>query len=273
MPESVEELIRGRKSVRTFDSRPLSADDRRRLAEHLQAVDNPFGVPVTFRLLEAEEYGLSSPVVAGARLYLAAKAPRQEHFELACGYSFERVCLYARSLGIGTVMLAASLNRAAFERAMAVRADQVLPVASPVGYPAAKRTVREGLMRRALKADERRPFETLFFRETYGNGVSLAGAGRFGPGLELVRWAPSAANHQPWRAIITEDAVHFYKKSSIKPSSLGDIQKLDVGIALAHFDLWRQEAGERGTLIFRGPALALPENVTYVATYRPEGKA
>ena len=36
----------------------------------------------------------------------------------AYGYCFEEACLYAESMGIGTVMLAASLSRQTFEKAM-----------------------------------------------------------------------------------------------------------------------------------------------------------
>ena len=44
---------------------------------------------------------------------------------------------------------------------------EVLPAASPVGYPAKKRSIRESLMRKGLKSDERIPFDHLFFDETY----------------------------------------------------------------------------------------------------------
>jgi hypothetical protein len=46
---------------------------------------------------------------------------------------------------------------------MAVQPNEVMPVASPVGYPAAKKSIRESLMRKGTRADERLPFEKLFF--------------------------------------------------------------------------------------------------------------
>ena len=66
----------------------------------------------------AKEHNLSSPVIVGENAYLAAKVKREGRHEIAYGYSFEKVCLYALSLGIGTVMLAASLSRSTFEQAM-----------------------------------------------------------------------------------------------------------------------------------------------------------
>jgi nitroreductase len=263
----VKDMIRKRRSVRTFSGESLKSEDRAAIEQFIQSTTNPFGVPVDFRLLDAKEHGLSSPVVVGADLYLAAKVRRRNHYEVGLGYSFEHACLYAESLGLGTVMLAASLSRAAFEKAMDVRDDEVLPVASPVGYPAQKRSIRESLMRKGLKADERIPFERLFFYERYGNPLTASSAGVYADALEMARWAPSAANKQPWRAVVSGDVVHFYEEKSMRDSPLGDIQRVDVGIALAHFDLTMREDGHGGRFVEADPGIALPENVRYVMSY------
>ena len=126
----ITDLIRQRKSVRTFNGKPLCIDDRSALENYTASLTNPFSVPITFRLLDVKEYGLSSPVIVGADTYLAAKVEKAPNFEIAYGYSFEKLCLYALSRGIGTVMLAASLSRAAFEKAMEVKDSEVMPVAS-----------------------------------------------------------------------------------------------------------------------------------------------
>ena len=267
MQKSVKDLIRSRTSVRTFTGEPLSADDRKKLEEYIAAETNPFNVPIEFRLLDVKEYGLSSPVIVGADMYLAAKVERAGNYELAFGYSFENACLYALSLGIGTVMLAASLSRKAFEQAMDVRADEVLPVASPVGYPAEKKSIRESLMRKGLKADDRKPFDTLFFAETFENPLSKEDGGIFSEALEMARWAPSAGNQQPWRAVVSGTEVHFYEKRSMKESALGDIQKVDVGIALCHFDLVMQEEGKQGSFHFEDPGISTPEDTCYMISY------
>ena len=178
------------------------------------------------------------------------------------------MCLFAESLGLGTVMLAASLNRKAFEEAIGVKGGEVMPVASPIGYPADKRSIRESLMRKGLKADDRKPFGDLFFDGSFEKGISKADAGVFGEALEMARWAPSAANGQPWRAVVDGDKVHFYERKSMKENALGDIQKVDVGIALAHFDLVMKEEGKTETFISADPGLALPDKTEYVITYQ-----
>ena len=267
MTFSAKEMVKQRKSVRTFDRKPLSDADRKSLEAFVSSMDNPFGVPVEFRLLDAKDNRLSSPVIIGEAAYLAAKVKRVEHFEIAYGYSFEKACLYARSLGIGTVMLAASLSRSTFENALNVQDDEVLPTASPVGYPAKKRSIRENLMRKGIKADERIPFEELFYDGSFGSALKEENAGIFAQALEMTRLAPSAANKQPWRAIADGNKVHFYEQKSMKDSPLGDIQKVDIGIALAHFDLTMSENSMSGDFVFADPGITVPENVYYIVTY------
>lgn len=267
---SAKEAIRRRKSVRTFDGSGITVAEREALLHYMADVANPFGVPVAFRLLDSAAHGLTSPVVVGADLYLCAKVGRQPHYELAYGYSFESVCLYAASLGLGTVMLAASINRPAFEAAMALTGDEVMAVASPVGHAAQKRSVRDTLMRRGLKADDRLAFEKLYFRGDFSAPLTPDQAGDFAQALELTRWAPSATNKQPWRAVVAGDTVHFYEERTMRDTPLGDIQKVDMGIALCHFDLAMQEEGHAGRFVFADPGLTAPERTEYIVSYVKE---
>ena len=267
MTFSVKESIKERKSVRTFDGRQISDQDRDALLKYIKTVRNPFDVPVEFRLLNAKEHDLSSPVVIGADEYIAAKTTRCRNFEIGYGYSFESVCLYARSLGIGTVILAASISRKTFEKAMDLKENEVMPVATPIGYPASKRSIRETLMRKGIKADSRIAFDKLFYDGDFEKGLSTDKAGVFSDALEMLRWAPSAVNKQPWRAVVCKDTVHFYEAKSMNDTPLGDLQKLDLGIGLAHFDLTLKEEGVLGCFFEKDPGIEHAENVEYIVSY------
>lgn len=269
MDTSIKDIIRRRKSVRTYNGEALCAEDKRRLEESLATLDNPFNIPVEFRFLDAKEYDLSSPVIVGTDAYVAAKVSRVPQFEIAYGYSFEAFCLFAESLGIGTVMLAATLSRNTFEEAMDVKESEVMPVASPVGYAANKQSVREKLMRKGIKADERLPFETLFFENSFAQGLTPERAGQFRDAFEMVRLAPSAGNKQPWRAVVCDNKVHFFEKKTKAMSNnpLGDIQKVDVGIALAHFDLTLRESGVSGSFVVDDPGFTADDLTGYIVTY------
>ena len=50
----ITELIRTRKSVRTFDGRAVSEEDREKLSGYIRTIDNPYGIPVKFVMLGAK---------------------------------------------------------------------------------------------------------------------------------------------------------------------------------------------------------------------------
>ncbi len=49
------ELIRTRRSIRTFDGRMISAEQREQLTEYIRTITNPYGIAVDFVLLDAKE--------------------------------------------------------------------------------------------------------------------------------------------------------------------------------------------------------------------------
>ena len=85
------ETIMGRKSVRTYDGRQLSGEHRKNIEEYIETITNPFGIPVKFMLLDAEKYGLSSPVLSGEKMYVAGKVEKRPYADVALGYSFEKL--------------------------------------------------------------------------------------------------------------------------------------------------------------------------------------
>ena len=264
MEYSIKDIIRDRRSVRTYSGEPLRSEDRSKLEEFINSLESPFGVPVEFRFLEGKKYGLTSPVLVGADLYLGAKVPRAEKSEIAFGYDFEKVVLYAQSLGIGTVWIAGTMNRPAFEKAMEVKENEVMHAITPIGYTADKMSVRESVMRRGVKADERLPFETLFFRESFSSPLTQDDAGKLLDALMMVRLAPSAVNKQPWRVVVCGDTVHFYKKGS---RGMAEIQKVDIGIAIAHLVLTLSESGVSGEFVDCDPKLEHGDDTEYIISY------
>ena len=263
------ELIKTRKSVRTFDGRPLSAEDKARLERYTESISNPFGVPVRFVLLDAAEKGLSSPVLSGEPMYVAGIVPKEPGAEVGFGYSFEKLVLYAWSLGIGTTWIGGTMKREIFERAVGLADNERMPCVSPLGYPAEKRSVKEVMMRKAVGADARLSADKLFFDGAWDAPLA-AGDGALHELLEMVRWAPSAVNKQPWRIIANGGCYHFYEKRDKKYAGekTGDLQKIDVGIALCHFVAGLEALGKTPEVARRDPGIAVPESVEYIATVR-----
>ena len=264
------ELVRSRKSVRSYDGRPLSAEDRAKLEAFVEAPEAPFGVPVRIVLLDAAEHGLSSPVLTGEKLYAAGLVPRVPEAEVAFGFAFEKFVLYAWSLGIGTVWIGGTMKREHFEKEAGLREGELMPCVTPLGYPAPKRSVRELVMRKGIGADSRLEAEKLFFDGAFDSplaGEKKAAAENL---IELVRWAPSAVNKQPWRVVAKDGLWHFFEKKDkgFVNDATGDLQKIDVGIALCHLFLGLEASGTRPELLLCDPGVDLPDGVEYVATVR-----
>ncbi|MBD5528657.1 MAG: nitroreductase [Lachnospiraceae bacterium] len=267
--ENITELVRRRRSVRTYDGREVNEDDLKKLALFMEKIENPFGIPVSFKFLDGKKHALSCPVVSGADLYVGAKVPRMPHVEEAFGYSFEMFVLYAWSIGIGTVWIGGTMDRSAFERAMALEQNEMMPCISPLGYPAGKRSIRENMMRKAIRADSRNSFETIFFDSTFDVPLTMEKAGRLAEPLEMVRLAPSAANKQPWRVVLDKNGVHFYLKRSkgFASEAAGDMQKVDLGIALCHFALAAKENAINICFDMNDPGIETEAGMEYIASY------
>lgn len=262
------ELIKSRKSVRSFDGEPLRAADRDHLARYMETISNPFGVRVSFVLLDAKENGLSSPVLTGETMYAAGKVAKGPLADVAFGFSFEKLVLYAWSLGIGTTWIGGTMKRELFERAAGLSDGEMMPCVSPLGYPAKKRSVRESLMRRGTGADSRMSAEKLFFDGAWGVPLVTSGQDELYELLEMVRWAPSAVNRQPWRVIARDGVFHFYEKRDrgYISEKTGDLQRVDLGIALCHFMTGVETQGKIPGLVISDPGISVPDDVDYIAT-------
>ena len=154
------------------------------------------------------------------------------------------------------------MKRELFEKACGLKEDQFMPCVSPLGYPAQKMSVRETLMRKGVKAETRKEAAELFFDKSFyiplqeTNPVTAEA-------LEMVRLAPSAVNRQPWRVVRTGENYHFYLKhdKGYVNAATGDLQKVDMGIALCHF-----VNGTAGRLCLTDPGIPTEEGTEYIAT-------
>ncbi len=266
---STEELIRERRSVRTFDGNDLRAEDAERILLFAETADNPYGISIEWRLLSAKEDNLNSAVIVGADTFIAGKTERAPHAEEAFGYSFERIVLFAQSLGVGTTWIAGTMDREAFEQAVDLQENEVMPCVSPLGYPARKMSLRETVMRKGVKADSRMEFSELFFAGSFDRPLTEEEAGDLRKPLEMVRLAPSAVNKQPWRAVIDGDRVHFYEQRTkgYVDENGWDLQKIDLGIALCHFACAIEDEGRKAEFVTDDPGIELPGDVSYIASY------
>ena len=151
------DIIRHRRSVRTFDGRALRAEDAEKIMEYASALENPYGLPITWKILNAKEHGLSSPVITGTDTYITGKMKRAPHAEEAFGYTFERIVIFAEAMKLGTTWIAGTMNRDAFEKAMELDDGEVMPCISTRADQRAILTRPAGTCRRSTSGS---PFAT-----------------------------------------------------------------------------------------------------------------
>ena len=231
------DAIKERKSVRTFnknrDIEPILLDE---IKDFMNKQTNPYGLKIEWFLYNSEDYKLSSPVIIGEKYYIIGKTVKVAHAEEAFGYEFEEIILFLQNKGLGTTWMAGTFPRSDFEKAVKLSDNEIMPCVTPIGYKANKMSVREKLMRKGLKADTRLDFNELFFKNDFNNKLEESDLEKYKDIFELVRMAPSAVNKQPWRLVLNNNKVYFYKKISKGFTRDGfDVQKVDLGIALNHF--------------------------------------
>jgi hypothetical protein len=117
----------------------------------------------------------------------------------------------------------------------------------------------------------------LFFDTSFDHPLQMEENSLYYLPLEMTRMAPSASNKQPWRVVKENDAWHFFLKrtpgyrTSLAANllTLSDLQRVDMGIAMCHFELAALEAGICGTWQIRPADTPVPSELTeYTATWQ-----
>jgi nitroreductase len=191
---------------------------------------------------------------------------------LAVGYEFEKLILYLTTLGLGTCWLGGTFKRGEFAKVMNLTDGMLFPAVSPVGY-FEKRRLKETMIRSVVKADLRKPWETLFFKDGLKDPLTREEAGEHAFALEMLRLGPSASNKQPWRVVNAGTKYHFYELKTPGYSSAFDfdMQEIDMGIAACHFHLAAIQKGIKGAFSFKDdPHLDAPEHIVYKFTWESQ---
>ena len=255
--ESFINAINNRVSIRNYTDQPVEPDKRSTILDLLRTTQKgPFGNKVRLELIDLDEmekkeikslgtYG----VITGARLYIVSAVDDTNRAMEDIGYCFEKVILSATNLGLGTCWMGGTFKRASFAKKINVAENETVPAVSPIGYAHEKRTIKDKAIRRFAKSDKRKSWEELFFDGDSDTPLLKANAGKYEIPLECVRLGPSATNFQPWRIIKEKETFHFYLKRTKgyeRALKGADLQSIDIGIAMCHFDLSSQELGLGG---------------------------
>jgi nitroreductase len=250
------EAIDKRVSVRSYLKKALSVTDMTKVTEILEFVEGkkgPFSHQVKFFFVDNNRDGKKIGTygfIKNPPTFIGGVVENTLEGLVDFGFLFEEVILRLTSEDFGTVWLGGTFDRSDFD--VDVKEKEVIACVSPVGYPADK-SIREKVVRKFAKADNRKPFDELFFL-----GKDLKKLNQDHPYYDLlkaVQVAPSASNKQPWRIVVEEDTFYVYLRRTKGYGNLlkMDIQAVDIGIALSHLVLSLKEDGQGVEYIVKKP--------------------
>lgn len=275
--KSMSVLVRERQSVRTYDAeKEIATEIVDALNNYIAALQGPFKPTVRFKVIKTKEnttgknlgtYG----VIKGVDTYIGAVVEKGPMAMENLGYEMEELILYATSLGLGTCWLGGTFNKSGFAKAMEVKENEIFTIISPIGYKSEEIRFVDKIFRKG-KGDRRKEWVELFYLKDFFTPLDKdADIGIMKDVFENVRLAPSAMNKQPWRVVLDGKQVHFFKvgkQSQAAKDAHLDLSDIDMGIALAHFDLSCKEKGVEGSF---GKELlkihGVPKNVEYLITW------
>lgn len=272
----ITEVIKNRVSVRTYEATTLDNNTKKKLADYIEGLKGPFAGKIRFKLMDSSAalnnnaklgtYG----IIKGASSFVACAMEKGGMNLEELGYELESFVLYAASLGLGTCWLGGTFKKGEFAKALELKENEILPIVTPVGYPAKGEGFVGSMMRRLAGSNNRKPWEEIFFDKGFDKKLSKSDAGIYEEALEMLRLAPSASNKQPWRIVKENNKLHFYLQHTKGYSdSLGfDMQRIDIGIAMCHLEFSLKEAGVQGRWETSEPDVKLLNDVTeYIVTW------
>ena len=282
----VSELIRRRTSWRSYEPRPLEPRPRQELEAFIRHhTEGPFGSPTRLGFIAASSadsdelrglgtYGMirnPAAFVVGA-VWTGAPMGLED-----LGYVMERAILRASDLELGTCWLGGSFSKSSFAARIQATQDELVPAVFCAGHPKARRGAVDRMVRWGAGSARRRDWASLFFLGEPGVALTREQAGAYAEPLEALRLAPSASNRQPWRVVRAPDCptYHFCLRRipsydrNLKMLGLADLPRVDLGIAMCHFELSAREAGLDGAWSTDPPLNPpqLPPETTHIASW------
>lgn len=271
----VEEVIQQRYSCRTYRREPLSGGLQSKLGTFAaSSTRGPLGCQARFELVadsEQEPNKLRSlgtyGFIQGASAYLVGAMDRDNFSPEDYGYLLEKFVLYATDLGLGTCWLGGTFTKSSFASKINAKSNELVPAVSPVGYIAEKPRRIETWLKGRRGTKHRLSWPELFFVGEFGNYLQRGDLDGYGEALEMVRLGPSASNRQPWRILRQGELWHFYLQRTpgyrenrlTRWTTVADLQRIDMGIAMSHFELTARENGLDGSWVVDEPRIQKPD--------------
>lgn len=206
----MKDTIYRRRSCRSYAAEPISAAQRRQIeafGQLLRPLDPD--IRVSWQIVEAEQ----------VRFYMPWKAPQliavfsenKPGYLENVGFLFQQMDLYLQSIGLGVCWMGLGKLRSGLE----TPAGMEFVILLPFGIP-------KDPLPQELRKFPRKTMEEITDHPD--------------PRLECARVAPSSTNSQPWYFTHEGQVIHAFRSEAglLRHAMLGTMNRIDMGIALAH---------------------------------------
>ena len=226
------EAIYKRKSVRKYSEGKLSREKLNEIREGCDSAERLYkDIDFTIHLVEEGEniqkimlgiIGNYGKVLAPHYLVITSEA--KEGYLENVGYVLEQVVLELTAMGVATCWLGGHIKEESLRGILEVPSNHKPVVMVSFGY------AKDGIefLRKDPKEAKRKNLNEIVDGNLNETWKEI---------MEAVRIAPSAANSQPWKFDVDDKKIHVYcegPKNFLMKKFLGTINKLDIGIGLAH---------------------------------------
>lgn len=211
------DMIPRRRSVRSYTAEEVDIPTLAAIEEFWkQAAPLVPGIRTCIRILQREQVHTFMPWAP--RQMVAVYSEEADLWLENAGFLGQQLDLYLQSIGLGSCWL--GIGRTDGRTAAAAKADDpsmkfVILIA--FGHP---------------KGDTARRGAQDFRRRSLAEIADTAD-----PRLEPARLAPSSINTQPWYFTHAGETLHVWRTHSLLQPALNELNRIDMGIALAHLYL------------------------------------
>jgi nitroreductase len=258
---TIRETIRGRFSVRHYDSKPVPEEI---LASVVKAGETSLAledsIRVRFHLIREGRLVAEQMTFQTGRRWLFGSAPHfiiatseeKPLFMMNMGFRMEQVMLFATTQGLGTCWIGGLFTEQRIGAFLGLDRGERVIALTPLGYPDVSsygRAIHNIVHLGGPDSRRRRPLEQIVFGSRWGTPLETKDDGLLEV-LECTRLAPSWANTQPWRFLVNGREIIALADASGRNLSVRDgkhYYRLDLGIAMAHFYLSAKELGWKGS--------------------------
>lgn len=285
----IRDIIRRRRSIRHYLSQGV-ADEV--LEAVMQAGEKSVAlapeIAVRFHLFtEGRVVAERMTMLTGGRWlfgsaphFIVATSQEKPHFMENMGFRMEQLVLCATEKGLGTCWIGGMFTEESIGELMDVKMGERVIALTPLGYPDTSfygRFARNIIEIGARDFGRRKPLSEIAYGKVWGEPLETQNEVLL-EALECARLAPSWANTQPWRFLVTESEVVALADAAGRYASVRQgkrYYRLDVGIAMCHFYLAAREMGWKGSWQVEGfdageiaRQRRIPEGFEIIGIYR-----